>query len=134
MLLLLPIVTVVAALTVSPVTVYLPNATDEATVQEKDLRMLQIVKKAPQTAPKSMAMVWFGAHKPKYEKSVQNPPRTAHSRPNQPNHSTFEARSYTIHPEMTNRASFGRSGARIGHVKWGPYAFYSYMTPFYATF
>ena len=65
MLLLLLIVTAVAALTVSPVTIHLPKAADEATVQQKDLRMLQIVKKAPQTAPKSMAMVRFGAHKPK---------------------------------------------------------------------
>ena len=63
--LLLPVVTVVAALTVSYVTINLPNAADEATVQQKDLRMLQIVEKAPQTAPKSMAMVWFGAQKPK---------------------------------------------------------------------
>ena len=65
MFLLLPIVTVVTALTVSSVTIHLPNAADEAAVQQKDLRMVQIVKKALQTVPKSMAVVWLGAHKPK---------------------------------------------------------------------
>ena len=65
MLLLLPIITVVAAHTVSSVTIHLPNAADEAAVQQKDLRIVQIAQKALQTVPKSMAVVWLGAHKPK---------------------------------------------------------------------
>ena len=53
MLPLLQIVMVAAAPTVSSVTIHLLKAADEATVKERDLRMLQMLEKAPRQPRKA---------------------------------------------------------------------------------
>ena len=121
MLPLLQIVTAVAATTVSSVKYNPPRAADEARARVKDVGILQVQEEATRQPRKACRLCGLVPHKPKKQKSAQNRPKVPHSLPNQPKHVTFEARSLTIHPKMTNLATLVRNGAKIGHLKLGGY-------------